>query len=412
MIIKGAYILKNYSSEPQKLDIKISKGKIVKINKNISENDDEIYYFNNKLITPGLVNTHAHVAMSIFRGIAEDLSFNDWLFKKIEPLESRLNKDIVYWATLLSLMEMASNGIVAFCDMYMFENSVAKAVSEFGIKAVLTRGLVDVDGKGKERLKENLDLIENWHGYQDRIYIGLGPHAPYSCSSNYLKEIANLSKNSDLIITMHLFENFWEKEKYNLKEILDTGIADNHLLAVHCVHLDNNDLKLLSEHNIFVSHNPSSNLKLGNGIAPVLKMLNYNIPVSFGTDGPASNNSQNVLFEARLSTLLNKKDKPQNMKIDEVLKMLTFNGYKALKLDGGEIKEGKSADLTVFDLNNPSFFPQQNMKKHLIHSTPKVYATMVNGEFIYLDGKFPTIDSEEVYKQFTNSYKKVLGIEN
>jgi 5-methylthioadenosine/S-adenosylhomocysteine deaminase len=153
-------------------------------------------------------------------------------------------------------------------------------------------------------------------------------------------------------------------------------------------------------------------LKLGNGIAPVLKMLNYNLPVSFGTDGPASNNSQNVLFEARLSTLLNKKDNPKKMKIDEVLKMLTFNGHKALRLNGGEIKEGLNADLTIFDLKNPAFFPQQNMKSHLIHSTPKVYATMVNGNFIFINGKFPNIDVEEVYKQFTNSYKKVLGIEN
>lgn len=412
MIIKGAYVLKNFSSLPQKLDIKISSGKIVKVNENITDDDDEIYYFNNKLITPGLVNTHSHIAMSIFRGSAEDLSFNDWLFKKIDPLESRLNEEIVYWSSLLSLMEMASNGIVAFCDMYMFENSVAKAVSEFGIKAVLTRGLVDVDGRGKERLRENIDLIEKWHGYKDRIYIGLGPHAPYTCSFNYLKEIAKISKNNELIVSMHLFENSWEKEKFSLKEILDTGIADNHLLAVHCVHLDDEDLKLLSEHNIFVSHNPSSNLKLGNGIAPVLKMLNYNLPVSFGTDGPASNNSQNVLFEARLSTLLNKKDNPKKMKIDEVLKMLTFNGHKALRLNGGEIKEGLNADLTIFDLKNPAFFPQQNMKSHLIHSTPKVYATMVNGNFIFINGKFPNIDVEEVYKQFTNSYKKVLGIEN
>ncbi|MDN5324681.1 MAG: 5-methylthioadenosine/S-adenosylhomocysteine deaminase [Thermosipho sp. (in: thermotogales)] len=412
MIIKGAYVLKSYKDEPQKLDLKISNGKISKISENLIENDEEIYFFDNKLITPGLVNTHTHVAMSIFRGIAEDLPFNEWLFKTIEPLETKLNDEIVYWATLLSLMEMASNGIVAFCDMYMFENSVAKAVSEFGMKALLTRGLVDLDGNGKGRLKETFELIEKWNEHDNRIFVGLGPHAPYSCSINYLKEIANISKINDLVVTMHLFENRWEKEKYNLKEILDTGIADNHFLAVHCVHVDSDDLKLLSKFNTFISHNPTSNLKLGNGIAPITDMLKNEINISFGTDGPASNNSLNVLFEARLATLLQKKDNPQHMKIEDVLKMLTVNGYNALKLDGGLIQEGKYADLTIFDLDTPSFFPTKNMKKHLLHSTPKVYATMVNGKFIYIDGKFPTIDSKGVYRQFTNSYKKVIGIEN
>ncbi|MBO8160240.1 MAG: amidohydrolase family protein [Thermosipho sp. (in: Bacteria)] len=412
MILKNAFVLRNYSETPQKLDIKILNGKIEKIKKKIEEKNDEVVDLDNKLIIPGLVNTHTHAAMSVFRGVAEDLSFDTWFFKVIDPLESKLNEEIVYWTTLVSLMEMASNGIVAFCDMYMFEDVVAKAVADFGMKAVLTRGLVDIDGNGNGRLKETFKLLEKWHGFENRIYIGLGPHAPYTCSIDYLTEIAKISKDNDILVTMHLFENSWEKEKFNLKEILKTGIANNQLLAVHCVHIDDNDINLLFDYNVFISNNPSSNLKLGNGIAPITKMLSKGLNISFGTDGAASNNSLNVLFEARLSTLLQKKDNPENMKIEDVIKMLTTNGYKALKINGGEIKEGNYADFTILDLDNPSFLPIENIKNHLIHSNPKIFATMVNGKFIYFDGQFPTIDKKEVYKQFTISYRKVIGIEN
>ncbi|ONN26479.1 amidohydrolase [Thermosipho affectus] len=413
MILKNAYVLKSWEKNPEKLDIKVENGIIVEIKHNLQQEDDEIIELKNKLIIPGLVNTHTHAAMSIFRGIAEDVSFNDWLFKTIIPLEEKLDYKTVYYSTLISLMEMAQNGIVAFCDMYIFEDAVAQAVADFGIKALLTRGLVSENDKiEKTRLNESLKLYNKWHGYDNRIFIGLGPHAPYTCSIPALKEISKISEELDIPITIHLFENKWEREKYSLKEILDTGIANNHLLAVHCIHLDDNDIQLLKNYNVYISHNPSSNLKLGNGIAPVTKFINNDLPVTLGTDGPASNNSIDILFEARLATLLQKKDNPKNLSVDKAIKMITYDGYKALNLNGGTIGIGKPADFTIINLNNPSFFPVDNMKKHIIHSKTSIFATMVNGKFIYFNGKFPTIDEKEVYKQFSNSYKKVIGTEN
>lgn len=179
MILRNAYVLRNWKSNIEKVDIKIDKGKIIKIDKNLKDNEDEEFDLDNKLIIPGLVNTHTHAAMSILRGIAEDLPFNKWLFEHIIPLEEKLNEDIVYFASMLSMMEMSKNGIVAFCDMYMFEDSVAQAVKDFGMKALLTRGLVSEENKiEKSRLNEALSLFEKWHGIDNRIFVGLGPHAP------------------------------------------------------------------------------------------------------------------------------------------------------------------------------------------------------------------------------------------
>ncbi|HCF38527.1 MAG TPA: amidohydrolase [Thermosipho africanus] len=413
MILRNAYVLRNWKSNIEKVDIKIDKGKIIKIAKNLKDNDNEEFDLDNKLIIPGLVNTHTHAAMSILRGIAEDLSFNKWLFEHIIPLEEKLNEDIVYFASMLSMMEMSKNGIVAFCDMYMFEDSVAQAVKDFGMKALLTRGLVSEENKiEKSRLNEALSLFEKWHGIDNRIFVGLGPHAPYTCSLEALKEIGKLSRKLKIPVTMHLFENKWEKEQFSLSQILSSGIADYHFLAVHCVHLDDNDIKMLKDFNVFISHNPTSNLKLGNGIAPIQKMIENGLTVALGTDGPASNNSLDILFEARIASLLQKKDNPQNLDINQMLKMLTINGYRSLNIEGGEIKEGFPADLTIINLKNPSFYPIENMKKHIIHSKVDVFATMVNGKFTYYNGTFPTIDEKEVYRKFSTFYKKVIGKEN
>ncbi|QTA38006.1 amidohydrolase [Thermosipho ferrireducens] len=413
MILKNGLVFKSDENTLEKLDLRIENGKIKEIGNNlIASKYEELYDLNDKLILPGFINTHTHAAMVIFRGIVEDKSFDDWLFKNIIPLESKLTSEIIYWATLLSQMEMAANGIVAFCDMYMYEEETAKAVADFGMKALLTRGLVDDNGDDGGRLAENLKLYEKWHGYNERIYVGLGPHAPYTCSIEYLKKVCDIAKKENMVVTMHLMENSWEKEKFSINQLLKAGLADIHFLAVHCVHLDDNDINLLANTNTYISHNPSSNLKLGNGIAPIQKMFEKGLKITFGTDGAASNNSLNVLFEARLASLLQKKDNPENMKVTDVLNMLTTNGYNALGLTGGKIKVGADADLVVLDLNTPSFYPKENVINHIIHSTPKVYATMVKGKFLYINGKFPTVNAEEVYKKFTTFYRKVIGTEN
>ena len=185
-------------------------------------------------------------------------------------------------------------------------------------------------------------------------------------------------------------------------------MGEVHLLAAHCVQVDNEDIELLRDSSVFVSHNPASNLKLGNGIAPVQEMLDNGIVVTIGTDGSSSNNTLNVWGEARLASLLQKRLNPRNMDKRTVIKMLTEDGYISLGMSGGRIEPGYDADLTIINIDE-EFLPEDYFLSHIVHSAgEKVFATMVDGKFIYYDGKYPTIDVDEVMKMFRKSYRRLI----
>uniref|UniRef100_A0A7V4KC52 Amidohydrolase n=1 Tax=Fervidobacterium pennivorans TaxID=93466 RepID=A0A7V4KC52_FERPE len=398
--------------ELRKCDIRIENGIIKEISETLVPLDNEdIIDLTGKIVTPGFVNTHTHVAMSLLRGYAEDLPFKEWLFGKILPAEEKLTPEAVYYGSLVSMMEMASHGVVAFCDMYFHEDMVAKAVADFGLKALLTRGLVDVGGDENGRLEENLKLFRKWNGYEDRIYIGLGPHAPYSCSKSYLSKIVDIAKTEDIPVTMHFFENAWEYEMYTPKEIMDIGFNEVHFIPVHCTQLKREDIPLLE--GSYPSINTVSNMKLGNGIPPVTEMLKSGIKITIGTDGPASNNSQNLLLDLRFSVLAQKSYSPENFKVEEAFNAITKNGYSALRLTGGTIEVGNPADFAIFEASHIQLQPIDNFLKNLIHAyTDRVFATMVNGRFVYINGSYPTVDVEEVLRKFSTFSKMVTGIES
>ncbi|HOK33785.1 MAG TPA: amidohydrolase [Fervidobacterium sp.] len=410
MILKNGLVL--IDKTLQRCDVRIDGGKIAQLEDSVEPFEgEEVYDFSDKVITPGFVNTHTHTPMAILKGVAEDLSFNDWLFKTIFPLEERLTSDAAYYGTMISMMEMAKHGVTAFCDMYFHMDTVARAVADFGMKALLTRGLTDDNGDDAGRLDENIALHNKWHGYDDRIFVGLGPHAPYTCSKDYLKRIIDVARVNDMIVAMHFFESIWEREKYTVSEIMSLGFDKVHFIPVHCVQLRTDELGMLS--NAFPSINVASNMKLGNGIPPILEMLNTGLTLSIGTDGPASNNSLNPLFDLRVAMLSQKMKDPSVFTTDQAFSMLTTNGYKALRLEGGKIEVGSSADFAIFSTNDIQLQPLNRFLNNLLHAhTDSVFATMVNGKFVYYDGEFPTIDSQEVLKQFTTFSKKVTGIEN
>ncbi|MEJ5257426.1 MAG: amidohydrolase [Fervidobacterium sp.] len=410
MVIKNVLVLINGKLE--RLDIRILNGYINSLGETIiSQDREETIDFSGKIITPGFVNTHTHVGMSVLRGYAEDIPFNTWLFERILPAEERLTPEAIYYGSIVSMMEMASHGVVAFCDMYFHEEMVAQAVADFGMKAVITRGLVDSNGDDNGRLDENIKLYEKWHGYDDRIYVGLGPHAPYSCSREYLLRILDVAKSNDMLVTMHFFENAWEYERYSPEEIINLGFDKIHFIPVHCTQLRDEHLEILK--NSYPSINTVSNMKLGNGIPPIVEMLKKGIKITIGTDGPASNNSQNVLFDLRTTVLSQKVKSPENFNIYEAFNSITKNGYEALRLSGGEIAVDMPADLVIFDSNHIQLQPKHKFLENLVHSfTDSVYATMVNGKFVYIDGKYPTIDAEEVLSRFSIFSKKVTGIES
>ncbi len=408
LLLTDCFVLKDAYSEIERCDIRIKEGRIAEIGKNLRPEPGEIIYeLKEKLIAPAFYNTHTHSAMTLFRGISDDDPFDVWLFEKLLPLEEKITSKMVYYGTLLAMMEMVKNGIAGFVDMYFFIDDIAKAVEDFGMRALVTRGLVDENGEDDGRLKENIEVLKKWKGRSNRINVGFGPHAPYTCSEEYLKRISQIAKVENATVTIHIYEAPWEREKYDAKKIINIfkGLK---LIIAHAVQFKEDELPYLKDENIFVSHNPSSNLKLGNGIAPIPEMLKNGINVTLGTDGPASNNSLNIKHEMRLASLLQKMKNPTFMKVEEALYMATRAGAIAMDVDGGVLTKGKVADLVVYDLKNPECLPFENVKSHLVHSECPVWATMVDGEWIYFDGEFKTVDKDEIIRRFKCCVKDLL----
>lgn len=411
VLLKNGLVLRNVRSEPEVCDILIEDGKITAIGELSVRGSCEVYDFSNKLVMPGFINAHTHAAMTLMRGYAEDLKLKEWLFERILPVEERLTEQDVYYGTMLAQMEMAKRGTVAYADMYFHCDSVARAALDFGMKVLITRGLVDFDSE-KGRLKQNVEYYERWDGRNGLIRVGFGPHAPYSCSLRYIDEIAKMALKLRSPIMIHLYET--SEEDYDLSSLLQTSLRDCKVLFAHCVHVKDSDIPLLANDKFFVVHNPTSNLKLGSGIAPIHKFISSNVQVCLGTDGAASNNSLDVWYEMRLATLLQKLTDPHHLSVEQALSMAIEQGAKALGLSSGRIEIGDDADLIVVDLNKPWYVPREKIKAHIVHAgcSLDVFATMVKGRWIYYDGKFPTIDEEYVFKKCEEAIKRLIGTTN
>ncbi|AEX84556.1 amidohydrolase [Marinitoga sp. 1135] len=409
-ILKNAYVLMSADAEIKKMDILIENGIIIEIEENIENEDNtvELIDLKDKLILPGFINTHTHLAMSLFRGIGDDLTLKEWLFDVMFPREELLTDELTYYGSLISTMEMLSKGTTTIVDMYLFMNGTAEAVKDLGVRAYLTRGLgYDNDEGWKRRIDETIELFEKYHNKYN-IKVGFGPHAPYTCPMNKLEEIAELTEKYDTFATIHLYEAKHERDMYSFEDLEKTGLFKNNVIAAHCVHVDDKDMKILARNEITVAHNPSSNLKLGNGIAPIIKMLEHEINVTLGTDGAASNNTLNLWEEMRLAALLQKSYGPEKFKTEEALRMVWENGGYALNEKIGRIEEGYKADFAVIDINNIEFYPVDlnRLKSHIVYSAPsnRVYATMVNGEWVYYNGEFPKLKENNYYEKFHELY--------
>jgi len=401
MIICNARILKDWSSTPFEGFLRIENGKIVEIGRKTDVCDFDL---EGKLVVPGFFNTHTHAPMSLLKGISDDEPFDTWLFKKVLPVENKLTEEMIYWGTILAQMEMVKRGIVAFVDMYFKEEWVAQAVADFGMKAVLTRGLVGDERDDGGRLRENLALFEKWHeSHGGRIKIGFGPHSPYLCTPRYLKKIFDVASFNDAIVTMHILEAKKERKMYRLEDLLKLGMSKVKMIAVHCVYMEESEMKEARKTpSFYISHNPSSNLKLGNGVPKVHEMMENELIVSLGTDGSASNNSLDIWHEMRLATLIQKLRNPKFLPSKAAFKIATLNGAIAMGFErSGKVEEGFDADLVVVDTKKPHYYPEIDLISNLVHAgnSGDVFATMVNGKWLYYDGKFLTVEEEQVYKK-------------
>ena len=364
-----------------------------------------------KMLIPGLVNAHTHAAMTIFRNCADDLLFNDWLFGKIMPLEDKLTADDCYWGTLLAVMEMLRSGTTSFIDMYYFMDALARAIEESGIRAILSRGLQgssEDPAGGDERLREALEAIENWKG-RDNLGFMLAPHAPYTCDEGYQRTVAEEAKRRGIPINTHLAESLAEidtiREQYGCTpiELADwAGLLTDTTVAAHCVHLTDSDVSLLAERGVHVATNPVSNLKLANGVAPVLKMLKAGIKVTLGTDSAASNNALNMFRDLSTLTLIHKgiNHDAQAITAREGFKIATKNGAQAMGYNNlGEIKPGNIADLAILDLDCPNMQPINDPVAALSYSAngSEVETVIVGGRVLMENREFLTIDRERVF---------------
>lgn len=362
-----------------------------------------------QLAAPGLVNTHTHIAMGLFRNYADDLELMEWLETAIWPTEAKLNKDFVKWGTQLGIAEMLRSGTTCFSDMYFFMNETAQVVADTGMRAVLSRGLAGVSPTAEQALVENKELFTTWHGYgNDQIKVLLGPHAPYTCPDAYMEKVIALSHEIGAGIHMHLSETKGEVEavlertgKTPIAHMHDLGLFYNGALAAHCVHVTDEDMDIMKEHHVAVAHNPQSNLKLASGIAPVPEMLAKGITVGLGTDGSASNNNADMLEEVRLAATLHKARlyDPKAIPAQTAWNLGTVEGAKALGYtDLGVLEKGYRADIVLYDVSGVHWMPRYNDVAALVYSANSSDANtvLVGGKVLMKDRALLTIDEEKL----------------
>lgn len=374
------------------------------------------------LALPGLVNTHTHVAMTLFRSYADDLALMDWLQGKIWPAEAHLDDDIVYWGSMLAFAEMIRGGTTAFCDMYMFMDACARAAEAAGIRGNIARGLAGVTPNGMKALEENVALYETWNNAADgRIRVMLGPHAPYTCPPDYLKKVRGTAEKYGIPIHIHLAETEGEvttcKQKFGVTPIAlmnQIGLFDVPTLAAHCVHVNDDDIAIMADKHVCVAHNPGSNLKLASGFAPVTKMRKAGITVGLGTDGASSNNKLDMFAEMRLAALIHKAVQldPFAITAEEALQMGTKDGAACLGYqDLGELKKGYLADIILVDREGWHWKPRFNSVSLAIYAgnSMDVDTVIVNGQILMQHKELTTIDTEKLNYEVNRVTKKLYS---
>lgn len=401
----------------------VKDGVIEGIGKAADETGYEVFDAKDKLVMPGLINMHTHGYMTFLRNYADDVEFDEWLFKRVMPVEDNMPLEAAYWSSLLGYMEMISTGTTSFVDMHMYLRQAPQAAKDIGIRGYIGRGLVGSDlytDEGAIR-RFNDTLIELEEYGSDMINIVISPHAIYTASPKLYEQLAKEAADRGLLKQTHLSETVGEVEncikehgKTPVELLRDVGFLDDKCIVAHCVQMRGDDMSILKELGTSVVTNPASNAKLGNGFAPVKELKEAGINLCLGTDGTASNNTLNMFREMGLLTMIHKgiHKSPTAAPSDFVLKTATVNGAKALGMEGklGIISKGAKADLAFIDLNALSMFPNNNIISGLVYSAngSEVSDVMINGKFVMKDREFTTIDKEKVYAEMRRIVKENL----
>jgi len=393
-------------------DIYIADGVIREIGANLSVNDEgcEIMRGKDTVVLPGLVNCHTHAAMTLLRSYADDLPLMKWLSERIWPREAHLTKQDIYTGTMLSILEMIKSGTTSFADMYFYMDEVARAVEESGIRAVLSRGMVGTGNRAQFAIDESREFVKKWHNEAGgRITCMLGPHAPYTCSPDYLRKVTQLSDELGVGLHIHLAETAGEvadiEKQYGktpIKLMEAIGLFENRqVLAAHCVHVSDEEIEILKKYNVGIAHNPQSNMKLASGAAPVPKMLKAGALVGLGTDSAASNNNLDMLEEMRTCALLHKLVTMDSTVLPayQILEMATRHGSKVLGLEkAGSIQPGYKADLILMDFHQPHLIPLHDPVANIVYAAQSsdIKTVIIDGKIVMKDRQMLTFDEEKI----------------
>jgi 5-methylthioadenosine/S-adenosylhomocysteine deaminase len=384
---------------------------------------DRVMDGRNRIVLPGLVNTHTHLSMTLMRNYADDLAFWPWLLERVKPLEDHLVPEDVRIGARLGIAEMIRGGTTCFHDMYFHLDEVADEVAKAGLRGRLCGALFDNSGQGEALLEAAVGLHERWHGKAEgRVTVGLGPHSPYLCSPGYLREIVREAERLKCGLHVHVSETDREvaesREKHDMTPVqllADLGCFRVPTVAAHGIYVDAADRRLLRDGGVTVAHNPGSNLKLANGIAPVQELLDDGVNVSLGTDGAASNNNLNLFEEMHLAALLQKwlRRDAEALPARRVLRMATINGARALGLDDeiGSLEVGKQADVVVIDAAQPHLAPRHDPIALLVYSAQAadVATVLVAGRILLEERRLTTLDGESLLELATAQTSSLLA---
>jgi 5-methylthioadenosine/S-adenosylhomocysteine deaminase len=379
------------------------------------------------VILPGLINTHTHVPMVCFRGLADDLPLMKWLNDYIFPTEVRyVNRDMIYAGARLAIAEMILSGTTTFCDGYFYESTVGHAAIDSGVRAVIAQGFIDLPSLENPGIKKKTEIaeryIEKWKNRSALITPSLVCHSPYTCLPETLTGIKNIARKHNVTYNIHLAETKDEVELIKKRDqmkpveyLKKLDALDGQTIAAHCNWLEEDEIDILAAFDVKVSHNPESNMKLAAGIAPVPKLIKRGVTVGLGTDGSASNNDLDMFLEMSTAAKLHKVSErdPTIMDAKTVLKMATIDAARALGLESqiGSVEAGKCADIIIVDMKKPHLRPVYNCFSHLVYaaSGADVSTTIIGGQVLMKDRKLLKMDITFIMEEVRKIAQKIIA---